>query len=77
MLGFNYQNLAIIRPGVDVFDPKVIRASMGAIFDLNIEYFDTFEQYYQQFKHHDIYPLMLKGAKNIHQITLPLQNSIL
>ena len=28
MLGFNYQNLAIIRPGVDVFDPKVIRASM-------------------------------------------------
>ena len=71
MLGFNYQNLAIIRPGVDVFDPKVIRASMGAIFDLNIEYFDTFEQYYQQFKHHDIYPLMLKGAKNIHQITPP------
>ena len=26
MLGFNYVNLAIIRPGVDVFDPRVIRA---------------------------------------------------
>ena len=25
MLGFNYVNLAIIRPGVDVFDPRVIR----------------------------------------------------
>lgn len=70
MLGFNYKNLAIIRPGVDVFDPKVIRASMGAIFDLNIQYFDTFEEYYQQYKTHDMYPLMLKGAKNIHQIEL-------
>lgn len=29
MLGFGYNDLAIIRPGVDVFDPKVVRASMG------------------------------------------------
>ena len=29
MLGFNYYNLAIIRPGVDVFDPRVLRASMA------------------------------------------------
>ena len=33
MLGFNYSNLAIIKPGVDVFDPRVIRASMGALFN--------------------------------------------
>ena len=45
MLGFNYYNLAIIRPGVDVFDPRVLRASMGAMFHLNIEYFDSFEDY--------------------------------
>ena len=35
MLGFGYNDLAIIRPGVDVFDPKVVRASMGAIFNIN------------------------------------------
>jgi TrmH family RNA methyltransferase len=68
MLGFNYKNLIIIKPAVDVFDPKVIRASMGAIFQLNIEYYDSFEEYYQKYKHHEFYPLMLKGAKNIHQI---------
>ena len=38
MLGFNYTNLAIIRPGVDVLIPRVIRASMGLclILILNI-----------------------------------------
>jgi len=45
MLGFGIANLAIIKPAVDVFNPKVIRASMGAIFSLNIEYFENFEDY--------------------------------
>ena len=44
-LGFNIKNIAIIKPGVDFFDPKVVRASMGAIFSCNICYFDTFEDY--------------------------------
>lgn len=68
MQGFGYQDLGIIRPGVDVFDPKVIRASMGAIFNMNIEYFDHFEEYRKRYPH-VMYPLMLKGATNIHQIT--------
>lgn len=68
MLGFNYSNLAIIRPGVDVFDPRVIRASMGALFNINFEYFDSFDEYLKQYPNRDIYPLMLKGAKNIHSI---------
>ena len=68
MLGFNYVNLAIIRPGVDVFDPRVIRASMGAIFNINFEYFDSFDEYIEKYPQHNIYSLMLKGAKNIHLI---------
>ncbi len=68
MLGFHYTNLAIIRPGVDVFDPRVVRASMGALFHLNVEYFDSFEDYLERYRHHHIYPLMLKGATNIHKI---------
>lgn len=68
MLGFEYQNLAIIRPGVDVFDPRVIRASMGALFTINVEYFDSFDEYLDKYPSRKIYPLMLKGATNIHQI---------
>lgn len=70
MLGFGYEDLAIIRPGVDIFDPKVIRASMGALFSMNIVYFDDFNQYKSQYSNHNIYPLMLKGAKNIHNLEI-------
>lgn len=68
MLGFEYTNLAIIRPGVDVFDPKVIRSSMGALFTIRVEYFDSFEEYMARYKERKVYPLMLKGATNIHQM---------
>ena len=68
MLGFGYKDLVIIKPAVDVFDPKVIRASMGAIFHLNIAFYDTFEDYHTQFSKREFYPFMLKGAQNIHQV---------
>lgn len=44
-LGFGLKNIAIIRPAVDSDDPRVVRASMGAAFSLNIRHFDSFEQY--------------------------------
>ncbi len=49
MLGFGMVNLALIRPAADAFDPKVIRASMGAIFHLNIEYLDSIRDYQKSF----------------------------
>lgn len=49
-LAFNCNNLAIVKPAVDVFDPKVIRGSMGAIFHSNIEYFLSFNDYFKQHK---------------------------
>lgn len=69
MLGFGYKNLVIIRPGVDVFDPRVLRASMGALFKVNVMYFDSFSEYQKEYKDRDIYTLMLKGALNIYRVT--------
>lgn len=77
MLGFHYKNLIIVRPAVDIFDPKVIRASMGAFFHLNIQYYDDFETYYQEYKEREFYPLMLKGAKNIHSVTTCKKHSLI
>lgn len=77
MLGFDYQNLVIIKPAVDVFDPKVIRASMGAIFHLNVQYYDDFQTYYEMYRQHVFYPLMLKGAKNIHTVTAKQTHSLI
>lgn len=36
-VAFGYTTLEIVMPGVDPYDPKVIRASMGAVFHLNIK----------------------------------------
>jgi RNA methyltransferase, TrmH family len=54
MTGFGMINLALIKPAVDYFDPKAIRASMGSIFRLNIEYFETIKDYFDSF-HNNIY----------------------
>lgn len=58
MLGFGHCNLAIIRPAVDAFDPKTVRASMGSIFSQRIEYFDSISDYTARFQH-QLYPFLL------------------
>ena len=63
MLGFDFRNLIIVKPCVDYFNPKVIRASMGAIFSLNIVEMDNLEKYLS-FSKNRKYPFMLKG-KNV------------
>jgi TrmH family RNA methyltransferase len=68
MLGFNYTNLAIIKPCIDIFDPKVIRASMGAIFNTNIELFDSIEDYLKV-NTNEKYPFMLKGKTYLQNTT--------
>ena len=45
MAGFNFTNLALIRPAVDIWNPRVIRASMGSVFHINFQYFNHFEDY--------------------------------
>ena len=67
MVGFGYHNLAMIRPAVDIFDPKVIRSSMGSVFNVNFEYFDSFEDYQVRFKT-NVYAFMLNGSKEINEV---------
>ncbi len=61
MLGFAVPDLGIVRPAADMFDPKVVRASMGAIFRLRCRYFDTFEQYREAAGERSLYPFMTGG----------------
>ena len=67
MLGFGFTDLAIIRPAVDIFDPKVIRASQGASFQIRSKYFDSFTQYKNLFSR-NYYSFMLEG-KNMNELT--------
>lgn len=61
-LGFGYQDIALIRPAADAFDPHVVRASMGALFGLRLCYYDDFAQYRAAFPDHMLYPFMLDGS---------------
>lgn len=61
-LGFGLTNLAIIRPAADLFDPRAVRASMGALFSMDIALFDSFEAYRERYPDHALFPFMLDGA---------------
>lgn len=45
MLGFGVKNLAVIGEAADVYDPRTVRASMGAVFSLNISLYEDFDVY--------------------------------
>lgn len=83
MLGMNLTNLAIIENGknttnvaelektktsIDVFNPKVIRASMGSIFNINLETFKTFDDYAKKYPQNDYYAFCLGVSTTLSQI---------
>lgn len=69
MLAFDVVNLAIIKPGCDIFDPKVVRSSMGALFRINFEYFDAFDDYKKRFNN-NFYTLRTDTDKSINDCKL-------
>jgi len=68
MLGFDFKDLAIIGPSVDIFDPKVVRSTMGAIFRVNFKYFDNVSEYLERHPERNVYSFMLEGAKSIKEV---------
>ncbi|NLC32966.1 MAG: TrmH family RNA methyltransferase [Clostridiales bacterium] len=67
-LGFNFKNIAIISPAADYYDPHVVRASMGALFTLNIKSYQNFDSYRLEFNRHTLYPFMLNGSSSLDEI---------
>lgn len=68
MLGFGFRDLAIIQPAADIFHPDVVRASMGAIFQLGFERFPDFETYRQAYPR-NWYPLLTDGETPLPEVT--------
>ena len=68
MLGFGVRDLALIRPAADLFNPHVVRASMGAVFALNVRYFGDLESYQASFQR-QFYPFMLEADNILPDVT--------
>lgn len=67
MVGFSIKNLAIIKPASDIFNPKVVRASMGAIFQINFKYFDRFSDYQNTYPR-NIYPFITGARLDLEEV---------
>ena len=61
-LGFGMEDIALIRPCVDVFDPRTVRASMGSLFQMRIRMYETMEDYLAEAGERDLYPFMLDAS---------------
>ncbi len=49
-VAFSYFNIALINSNIDIFSSKLIRASTGAIFLINIEKFNSKKEYQKIYK---------------------------
>lgn len=72
ILGFGIKDLAIIGGGADHWHPKAVRASMGAVFRLRVQRFESFDEYLAQAGgEREIFPFMLDGGRALTPDTCP------
>ncbi len=65
IVGFGVYNIGIILPGADIFNPKTVRASMGALFRLNFQLFKSFDDYRREFGKHEIFTFMINRVNTL------------
>jgi TrmH family RNA methyltransferase len=76
MLGFGMEDLVIIKPAADIFDPKTVRAAMGALFQIRFKYFDSFADYANLFRH-NFYPFMSNGKTKLREVVFKKPYSLI
>ncbi|QQK08174.1 TrmH family RNA methyltransferase [Miniphocaeibacter halophilus] len=70
MVAFGIKDLALIGNSCDIFNPKVIRGSMGALFKIRFEYFKTIEDYIKKFNNNKYAFILDEGSKNVLNTTI-------
>lgn len=61
MAGLNMLDLAMVTPAADIFHPKTVRASMGALFNIRFQSFASFGAYKDAFPDHVCFPFAPEG----------------
>lgn len=85
MRGFSFENLALINCKIDLFNEHLIRSTMGAFFQCNIQQFDNLDDYINTFNNNEFINISTKGEElsnlnNVNNVSLifskdPLDNT--
>lgn len=67
-LGLGVEDLALIRPCVDLFDPRTVRASMGSLFRMRVHVYESFDDYRASFPARPLFPFMLDASVPLAEI---------
>ena len=67
LLAFGFHDLALITPCADKFNPKAVRASMGALFKIRIQEFSSFENYLNTYQR-EYYPFVLETSTPLYDV---------
>ena len=68
MLGFGFKDLVLVGNSADIFNPMVVRSTMGALFRINFKHFNTIQEYMSEYPDRSMYCFMLDGAKDIRTV---------
>lgn len=66
-VSFDFKDVVIVNSNIDVFNPKVIRTSMGSFFHLNIKQYDDIDDYFKEYNY-NIFPFTSNGKKELNSI---------
>jgi len=69
--GVGETDVAMITPCADPYDPRAVRASMGACFRIPVAQFDSLEAYLACYSERKLYPFMLKGSITLAEAEKP------
>lgn len=76
MVGLSLPRLAIIRPAADIFHPKAIRASMGALFRLSFRHFDSYAAWRETFSG-TIYAFSGDGVSDLEEVVIQSPHALI
>ena len=75
-VSFDFRDIILADSDIDYFDPKVIRASMGSIFHLNIRQYEKLDDYLDEYRY-NIYPFTANGKRELQTLRLKKPYSII
>lgn len=69
MTGLGLHDLAVVPPGVDTWDPRVVRASMGARFGVRATVVTSAAEYARRHGARTLYPFLTDGTNRLGELT--------